>query len=528
MVREDLDRPLALVLSRFPAQARGRLIQILPPPVREKVADLQGTVTDLPRSEMTFVEQVLHADLEAVFTEEDDSEARLFSEALPLRVSDVIALLLKHTTPQQAAEAVLRLPPALQGEVLHKVAAQDWGVLERRLGRAEVAFLEAMESAWDASAVGADPRFVAEVLRRLQAPGAVRRLLTEMHRMDPESADAVRDRLYGFEEMVRLTDLELQTVLTGIDHWDLVLALRSAPLGLRRRVLANISERRARYLAEDEEVLEEMDEAQVHSVQHRIVERVRQLYEAGKVHTYFGSVGGDEEAGAAAEDEAPVEPSGSRSDLPEEPVRRRFDLRGAVIGLGGIALGVLLLIWFTGVRSTSPPSGVRTAQPAMIGDTDVQRDGLRKGGKRPRSRGEGGALPDVALVEGQVYLVSGESKRPAEGETLRPGDRVETDAGGRAIGSPVGRIRGGPGGGEFLGADGGGRADPGRCAPGQPPAGKYLGACDRPRPGGEVAAGADDGFRRGALPDARCPGRHDHAFGAPGNGLDEISRGGGG
>ena len=45
--------------------------------------------------------------------------------------------------------------------------------------------------------------------------------------------------LYGFQELVRLTDLELQTVLTGIDHWDLVLALRSAPLGLRRRVLAN-------------------------------------------------------------------------------------------------------------------------------------------------------------------------------------------------------------------------------------------------------------------------------------------------
>ena len=37
-----------------------------------------------------------------------------------------------------------------------------------------------------------------------------------------------------------------------------------------------------------------MEEAQVRSVQHRIVERVRQLYEAGKAHTYFGSVGEEE------------------------------------------------------------------------------------------------------------------------------------------------------------------------------------------------------------------------------------------
>ena len=39
MSQEDPGRPLALVLSHFSAQARGRLLQLLPETVRDRVAN---------------------------------------------------------------------------------------------------------------------------------------------------------------------------------------------------------------------------------------------------------------------------------------------------------------------------------------------------------------------------------------------------------------------------------------------------------------------------------------------------------
>ena len=298
----DVARPLAMVAARLSAPGRGRLLQILPESLGHLVGDVPGKAGGADREGRSFVEEMLAADLDEAFADRRRTAGDEAPESvLPLKVSDVMAVVLGHASPQQASEALLTLPPALQTDVLHKVVVQDWPMLARRLGAAEMAFMRALDGAWPVPGAQASAAFAADVLRHVQAAGAVRRLLTGIYRLDPESTGKVQGVLYGFEGLVRLTDLELQTVMNGVDQWDLVLALRTASQGLRRRVMANISERRAAYLVEDEAVLEEVDMDQVYAVQHRIVARVRQLYEAGKVHTYLGSVAGEAEAGMGEE-----------------------------------------------------------------------------------------------------------------------------------------------------------------------------------------------------------------------------------
>ncbi len=435
MTHEELGRALALVLVRFSAQARGRLMQILPESLRDRVVDMLENAEGLAPADMCFVEQVLHTDLETIFAEEEEAGERLLAEVWPLQVSDLMALVLLHAPPQEAAGVLLQLPPALQGETLYKLVVQHWDALERRLGRAEVVFLRAVEEVFDAPPQKADPAFAADLLRRIQAPGAVRRLLTEMYRLDPEPTGQVQDLVYRFEDLVRLNDLEFQMAFFGVDPWDLALAFRSAPAGLRQRLLTNISERRASYLAEDEGMLDEVEEEEVEAVRRRIVARVRRFYEEGKILTYFGSVGVEEAEEVEEDDEETSGALGKRSGASAKPLEKRRDLRGVAAGLAGAVLAVLLLVWLGGTRSGSRSSGGASARGALMGDSDVQREGFGgfKKGRGQGGRRGGGGSSDLVLVVGNVRLNSGDSKRPASGETLRPGDWVETDAGGQAV-----------------------------------------------------------------------------------------------
>ncbi len=55
-----------------------------------------------------------------------------------------------------------------------------------------------------------------------------RQVLEGLEAVDPELAEAVRAKMFTFEDMVKLSDKDLQLVLRDIDGKDLVLALRAA------------------------------------------------------------------------------------------------------------------------------------------------------------------------------------------------------------------------------------------------------------------------------------------------------------
>ncbi len=64
-----------------------------------------------------------------------------------------------------------------------------------------------------------------------------------MDAQDPEVAEAVRNLMFVFGDIVKLTDRELQTLLREVDQKDLVVALKSAEDELKDKVLGNMSER---------------------------------------------------------------------------------------------------------------------------------------------------------------------------------------------------------------------------------------------------------------------------------------------
>jgi len=426
MTPNELGRLLALIGAHLPSALSTRFLGLLPTDLKN-IASLQvEPVRQLEREQLSVVEQVLLSDLEALFGDEDVTSEL---EVLPLRVADVLALILRKGTISRSADVVRRLPDDLQSEILHLLAAQNWAAWERRLGAGELKVMVALRDALGLTDFEVSPQFVAEILHQIQTPLDVRRNLTYMYEKEPDSTGYIQNYLYGFEALVKLPDRELQIVLQGVDHWDLILAMRSVPANVRRKILANLSQRRAKMFEDDEATLQEVEEAQVEMLQHQIIDRARLLYEAGQIHTYLGSIVGQE--GDIDLSVVSSDGSGSGGKSFAALVKKK-DPQKYVVGLVAIlvmvVMGVVFINWFGASQMSLDVTG-----NGKVLVTDQIEDGevitREEGGVSQRARKN---LGNAAVISGRALLMTGESVRSLNDAEIKQGDRIKTDSDGRA------------------------------------------------------------------------------------------------
>ena len=85
------------------------------------------------------------------------------------------------------------------------------------------------------------PKVVADILN-LSGGSVERNVLDRLDAHDPEVAEVVRNMMFVFDDIKKLTDREVQTILREIDHPDLVTALKAG----RRRSAGQIPQQHVR------------------------------------------------------------------------------------------------------------------------------------------------------------------------------------------------------------------------------------------------------------------------------------------
>src|SRR6201999_1026393 len=123
-------------------------------------------------------------------------------------------------------------------------------------------------------------RSLADILNHADRP-TERNVLETLAQSDEELAEEIRALLFTFEDIVKLDDRSLQSVLKGVEDADLTLALRGVPAEVHDKVLANVSERRAELLVEEMEYQPPQRKSVVEEAQSRVVAEVRRLEEEG-------------------------------------------------------------------------------------------------------------------------------------------------------------------------------------------------------------------------------------------------------
>jgi flagellar motor switch protein FliG len=100
---------------------------------------------------------------------------------------------------------------------------------------------------------------------------------------DPDLAQKIMDKMFVFDDVMKLDDKAIQTVLKEVSSDVLIVALKGAQPELKEKFLANMSTRAAEALREDLESRGPMRLSEVEAQQKEILKTVRRLADEGTI-----------------------------------------------------------------------------------------------------------------------------------------------------------------------------------------------------------------------------------------------------
>jgi len=100
---------------------------------------------------------------------------------------------------------------------------------------------------------------------------------------DPELAQKIMDKMFVFDDVLKLDDKAIQMVLKEVASDVLIVALKGAQPELKEKFLANMSMRAAETLREDLESRGPMRLSEVEAQQKEILKTVRRLADEGTI-----------------------------------------------------------------------------------------------------------------------------------------------------------------------------------------------------------------------------------------------------
>jgi len=192
-----------------------------------------------------------------------------------------IALILSHVGPAHAAKLLSALPAETRAEVTRRMASLDQispGVVNK-IARTIGAKLRLLG---ETSEAYGGVRAVAEVLNLVDA-GVSEGILDQITEMDPNLSQTVKDLMFVFEDLLKVDQQAMKSLLGKIDRKALTMALKGSTTRIKEHFTASMSGRASEMLIEDMEALGPVRIRDVMEAQQQIVALARQMEANGEI-----------------------------------------------------------------------------------------------------------------------------------------------------------------------------------------------------------------------------------------------------
>ena len=193
-----------------------------------------------------------------------------------------IALILCHLPSSYGAEIIAGLPVDRQLSVIRRIA---------NMGQTSPEVIKEVEE-------GLESRMSSVMTQSYQNTGGIpsvadilnvtdrateRALLESLAQDDPQLVDEIRRLMFVFDDITKLSDRDVQTVLKHVETSQWATAMKGCNEDLQTKILGNMSQRTADMLREEMEYLGPVRLSDVETMQQQIVDVIRRLEDAGEL-----------------------------------------------------------------------------------------------------------------------------------------------------------------------------------------------------------------------------------------------------
>jgi flagellar motor switch protein FliG len=216
-----------------------------------------------------------------------DSVAELLRNEHP----QIVAAILVHLDPDQTAGVLKQFAERQRNEVLARIATLD-GIQPsalRDLNEVMGKVLSGGDKQRKASLGGVKP--AAEIINLLGS-SVETAVMDYLRETDNDLAQKIMDNMFSFDDLNKLDDKGIQTLMKEVQSESLVIALKGATPEMREKIFKNMSTRAAETLREDLDSRGPVRVSEVEAEQKEMLKIVRRLADEGQIT--LGSGGGDD------------------------------------------------------------------------------------------------------------------------------------------------------------------------------------------------------------------------------------------
>jgi flagellar motor switch protein FliG len=194
-----------------------------------------------------------------------------------------IAFILSYLDAKQVSQIIPLFSPQAREEIVERLGSMDSisseliGKVLKSLGK----HLSAGQQKYSLHRRGG-AQAAAQLLNSLDKELS-KNLLTRIEERNAELGEAIRKRLFRFEDIARLSQRDIQRLLRDVETQDLAVAMKAAPELVKKAFLGSMSKRASESLKEEIELQGPMRMKDIEAAQERIIAQIMQLSESGEI-----------------------------------------------------------------------------------------------------------------------------------------------------------------------------------------------------------------------------------------------------
>jgi len=194
----------------------------------------------------------------------------------------MVALILSHLNPSQAAALLISLPLEMRADVAFRMARLD-RISPEIISRVAAIIGQKLNALGEVSRESyGGVRAVSEMFNRMDS-ALSKEILSSIEQRDSTLVESIRQLMFVFEDMALIDESGIKEVLSRVDRKLLTIALKGTSEELKRHFTECMSQRGAEILREDMDALGPIKIKDVAAAQQQIIALVRQLESEGVV-----------------------------------------------------------------------------------------------------------------------------------------------------------------------------------------------------------------------------------------------------
>ncbi len=218
-------------------------------------------------------------------------DAESVAELLRNEHPQIVAAILVHLDTDQAAAVVKLFNERQRNEVMVRVATLD-GIQPAAMHDLNEVLGKVLSGGQTSKKAGLGGAKAAADILNLMGGGADTAVLDFVREADGELAQKIADNMFVFDDLEKLDDKGIQTLMKEVQSESLIVALKGATPSLRDKIFRNMSSRAAATLKEDLESRGPVRLSEVEAEQKEMLKIVRRLSDEGQIVLAGG--GGEE------------------------------------------------------------------------------------------------------------------------------------------------------------------------------------------------------------------------------------------